>query len=188
MNTWRIWAYTLSIATLWLILRFAIGYYHDYDYLESRSWGILLNLIFIVVLFFLVLYKTYSKEPQIRGYFDDFKLCLKSGIAYSVAITIAIGIYYTCSNDMNIKRVADYKYQTESLDTPEKVAIIKASIKKYENMTKEEIHQSLISDTNDNTSVKRAMLLCIACLIFCSLIYSLIVPFVFRTVMLKELS
>jgi hypothetical protein len=188
MSTWRIWAYTLSVATLWLILRFAIGYYHDYDYLESRSWGILLNLIFIVVLFFLVLYKTYSKEPQIRGYFDDFKLCLKSGIAYSVAITMAIGIYYTSSNDMIIKRSVDYKSLAEMLDTPEKVAAIKSTEKESENKTKEEIQQSYIGKINDNTSVKRAMLLGISCLIFCSLIYSLIVPFVFRTVMLKELS
>ncbi len=187
MSTWRIWAYTLSFATLWLILRFAIGHYHDYNYLESRSWGILLNLIFIVVLFFLVLYKTYSKKPQIRSYFDDFKLCLKSGIAYSIAITLAMGVYYTSSSDMTIKRAADYKYQTESLDTPEKVATIKSTHPEYKNDTKEEIQQKEIAKTNENTSVKRAMLLGISSLIFCSLVYSLIFPFVFRTVMLKEL-
>jgi hypothetical protein len=188
MSTWRIWAYTLSFATLWLILRFAIGHYHDYNYLESRSWGILLNLIFIVVLFFLVLYKTYSKEPQIRSYFDDFKLCLKSGIAYSVAITVAIGIYYTSSNDLSIKRTADYNSIIEALDTPEKVAAIKSANKDYENFTKEEIQQKRIESTNFGTSVKNAMLLSLASLVFCALIYSLILPFVFRTVMLKELS
>ena len=101
---------------------------------------------------------------------------------------MAIGIYYTSSNDMNIKRSVDYKSLAEMLDTPEKVAAIKSTEKESENKTKEEIQQSYIGKINDNTSVKRAMLLGISCLIFCSLIYSLIVPFVFRTVMLKELS
>jgi hypothetical protein len=187
MSTWRIWAYALSLAVVWLILRLTIGYYHDYDYLESRSWGILINLIFIVVLFAIVLYKTYSKQPQIRSYFDDFKLCLKSGIAYSVAITLAIVIYYSSSNDMYIKRSSDYKVQIEALDTPEEVNAIISMEEQFKDKTREEILQKLIERTNENTSVKRVTLLSLASLVFCALIYSLVVPFVFRTVMLKEL-
>jgi len=187
MSTWRIWAYALSLASIWLGLRFAFGHYFEYNYAEAQPKGVLLNLVFLLSLILLTLYSTYNKEPQIRSYFDDFKLCLKSGIAYSVAITLAIVIYYTSSNDMSIKRSADYKIQIEALDTPEEVNAIISMEEQFKDKTKEEILQKLIERTNENTSVKRVTLLSLASLVFCALIYSLVVPFVFRTVMLKEL-
>ena len=174
MSTWRIWAYALSLAVLWLGLRFAFGHYFAYNYAEAQPKGVLLNLVFLLSLILITLYTTYSKEPQVRSYFDDFKLCLKSGIAYSVAITVAIAIYYTSSNDLSIKRTADYNSIIEALDTPEKVAAIKSANKDYENFTKEEIQQKRIESTNFGTSVKNAMLLSLASLVFCALIYSLI--------------
>lgn len=187
MSTWRIWAYALFLAALWLGLRFAIGSVYNYNYLEARSWGVLLNLIFVLVLFILALYRTYSKEPQIRGYFDDFKLCLKSGVAYAVAIGIASTIYYSTASDMVIERTTRYQKLEEALDTPEEVTAIINSNEQYKNFTKEEIQQDYIEHANTMTSVKTIVAGGISGMIICSLIYSLIVPFVFRTVMLKEL-
>jgi hypothetical protein len=188
MSTWRIWAYALSLAIVWLGLRFALGSAYSFNYSAAQPKGVLLNLVFILSLIILTLYKTYNKEPQVRGYFDDFKLSLRAGIAYSVAIGLAIGLYYSSSNDMSNKRTADYKQLEEALDTPEEVAIITSSNEQLKDLTKEEIQQSYIERVNTMTSVKTVVAAGISGLMLCTLIFSLIVPWIFRTVMLKELS
>ena len=187
MSTWRIWAYALSLAALWLGLRFALGYAYAFNYAEAQPWGVILNLVFILVLLVLTLYKTYNKEPQVRSYFDDFKLSLRAGVAYGVAIGLAIGVYYSSSSDMSIKRAADYKLLEEALDTPEEVEAITSTNEQLKDLTKEEIQQSYIERVNTMTSVKTVMAAGISGMVLSALIYSLIVPWIFRTVMLKEL-
>jgi hypothetical protein len=188
MNTWRIWAYALSLASIWLGLRFALGYSYAFNYSAAQPKGVLLNLIFLLSLIVLTLYITYSKEPQVRSYFDDFKLSLRAGIAYAVAIGMAAGIYYSTAADMNIKRVSDYKQLEEALDTPEKVAVITSSNEPLKDLTKDEIQQSYIERVNTMTSVKTVVAAGISGLMLSALIFALIVPWIFRTVMLKELS
>ena len=188
MSTWRIWAYALSSAALWLGLRFSLGHYYSYNYAETQPKGVLLNLVFLLSLILLALYTTYSKEPQVRSYFDDFKLSLRAGIAYSVAIGMAIGIYYSTADDMLIKRATDYAQLEEALNTPEKVAAITSSNEPLKDLTKEEIQQSYIERVNTMTSAKTVVAAGISAMMLSSLIFSLIVPWVFRTVMLKELS
>ena len=188
MSTWRIWAYALSIAIIWLGMRFALGYSYSYNYADAQPKGVILNLVFVLSLLLLTLFKTYNKEPQVRSYFDDFKLCLRTGIAYSIAIGLAIGVYYSSANDMNIKRAADYKQLEEALDTPEEVAVITSSNEQLKDLTKEEIQQSYIERVNTMTSVKTVVAAGISGMMLSSLIFSLIVPWIFRNVMLKELS
>ena len=106
----------------------------------------------------------------------------------SVAIGLAIGIYYSSSEDMNLKRASDYKQLEEALDTPEEVAVITSSNEQLKDLTKEEIQQSYIERVNTMTSVKTVVAAGISGMMLSSLIYSLIVPWIFRTVMLKELS
>ncbi len=187
MSTWRIWAYALSLAAVWLIMRFTLGYAYAYDYAEAQPKGVMLNLIFLLSLLVLTLYTTYSKEPQIRSYFDDFKLCLRAGIAYSVAIGLSIGIYYSASNDMSIKRAADYAQLEEALNTPEKVAAITSSNEPLKDLTKEEIQQSYIERVNTMTATKTVVAAGVSGMVLSTLIFSLIVPWIFRNVMLKEL-
>lgn len=188
MSTWRIWAYALSLAALWLGLRFALGYGYAFNYASAQPKGVILNLVFVLALILLALYTTYNKEPQVRSYFDDFKLSLRTGIAYSVAIGFAIGIYYSSADDMNIKRANDYKQLEEALDTAEEVAVITSSNDQLKELTKEEIQQSYIERVNTMTSVKTVVAAGISGMMLSSLIFSLIVPWIFRTVMLKELS
>ncbi len=187
MSTWRIWAYALSLAGLWLIVRFSLGYAYAFNYAEAQPKGVMLNLIFVLILLVLTLYKTYNKEPQVRSYFDDFKLCLRTGVAYAVAIGLAIGVYYSTSNDMSIKRAADYAQLEEALNTPEKVAAITSSNEQLKDLTKEEIQQSYIERVNTMTSAKTVVAAGISGMVLSALIFSLIVPWIFRTVMLKEL-
>ena len=188
MSTWRIWAYALSLAAIWLGLRFSLGHFFAYNYADAQPKGVLLNLVFLLSLILLTLYTTYNKEPQVRSYFDDFKLSLRAGIAYSVAIGFSIGIYYSASNDMSIKRASDYKQLEEALNSPEKVAAITSSNEPLKDLTKEEIQQSYIERVNTMTSVKTVVAAGISGMMLSSLIFSLIVPWIFRTVMLKELS
>jgi len=188
MNTWRIWAYALSLAALWLGLRFALGSAYAYNYADAQPKGVILNLVFVLSLILLTLYSTYNKEPQVRSYFDDFKLSLRAGIAYSVALGLAIGVYYSAASDMNIKRAADYKQLEEALDTPEEVAAITSSNEPLKDLTKEEIQQSYIERVNTMTSVKTVVAAGISGMMLSSLIFALIVPWIFRTVMLRELS
>ena len=187
MSTWRIWAYALSLAVLWLGLRFALGHYFAYNYTGAQPKGVLLNLVFLLSLIVITLYKTYSAEPQVRSYFDDFKLSLRAGVAYGVAIGLAIGVYYSSSNDMSIKRATDYKLLEEALDTPEEVNAITSTNEQLKDLTKEEIQQSYIERVNTMTSVKTVVAAGISGMMLSSLIFSLIVPWIFRTVMLKEL-
>jgi len=188
MSTWRIWAYALSLAAIWLGLRFAFGYAYAFNYAAAQPKGVLLNLVFVLSLLLLTLYSTYNKEPQVRSYFDDFKLSLRAGVAYSVAIGLAIGIYYSTADDMSIKRATDYAQLEEALNTPEKVAAITSSNEPLKDLTKEEIQQSYIERVNTMTSVKTVVAAGISGLMLSALIFALIVPWIFRTVMLKELS
>jgi hypothetical protein len=187
MSTWRIWAYALSLAAIWLGLRFTFGHFFSYNYAEAQPKGVLLNLVFLLSLILISLYSTYNKEPQVRSYFDDFKLCLRAGVAYGVAIGLAIGIYYSSSNDMSIKRSADYKLLEQALDTPEEVQAITSTNEQLKTLTKEEIQQSYIERVNTMTSVKTVVAAGISGMVLCALIFSIIVPWIFRTVMLKEL-
>lgn len=188
MNTWRIWGYALSLSAVWLGVRFALGYSYSFNYANAQPKGVLLNLIFALALLIITLYVTYSKEPQVRSYFDDFKLCLRAGVAYAVGIGISIGVYYSTASDMNIKRSSDYKMLEEALDTPEELAVITSSNEQLKDLTKEEIQQSYIERVNTMTSVKTIIAAGMAGLMLCALVYSLIVPWIFRTIMLRELS
>jgi hypothetical protein len=114
-------------------------------------------------------------------------LSLRAGVAYGVAIGLSIGVYYSASNDMNIKRAADYKLLEEALDTPEEVNAITSTNEQLKDLTKEEIQQSYIERVNTMTSVKTVVAAGISGMMLSSLIFSLIVPWIFRTVMLKEL-
>jgi hypothetical protein len=88
---------------------------------------------------------------------------------------------------MSIKRAADYAQLEEALNTPEKVAAITSSNEPLKDLTKEEIQQSYIERVNTMTATKTVVAAGMSGMVLSTLIFSLIVPWIFRTVMLKEL-
>jgi hypothetical protein len=67
------------------------------------------------------------------------------------------------------------------------VAAITSTNEPLKDLTKEEIQQSYIERVNTMTSTKTVVAAGISAMMLSSLIFSLIVPWIFRTVMLKEL-
>lgn len=188
MKTGRIWMVVLIATTLWLIFRLFVGHFNDYDYMKSQPYGVAANLLFLLISISFVLYSTYAKEVQLRSYFDDVKLAMKTGIAYTVLMACIFVGYYSFSQEMNLRRKNDMAQIELSLDSPEKVLAAQNENEALKELTKEQIQQSLIERVNAMTSVKTITSIGVAGTVLSTLVFSLILPAIFRNLLLREVN
>jgi|GEM_PF-1134296 len=188
MKTGRIWIVVLIATSLWLATRVVVGQLNAFDYIRSQPFGVAANLLFLLLSIAYVLYFTYAKEVQVRSYFDDFKLSMKTGIAYTVLMGFIFTGYYSLSQEMSIKRSNDSLLVETSLDTPEEVAAAQNSNEALKDLTKEQIQQSLIERVNTMTSVKIITTIGVAGTVLSTLVYALILPAIFRNLLLREVT
>ena len=188
MKTGRIWIVVLIATFSWLGFRIAVGQLNAFDYMKSQPFGVAANLLLLLLAIAYTLYTTYSKEVQVRSYFDDFKLAMKTGIAYTVLMGMMFVGYYSYSTDMSLKRSNDMVQIEQSLDTPEELLAAQNENEALKDLTKEQIQQSLIERVNTMTSVKIITTIGVAGTVLSTLVYALILPAIFRNLLLKEVN
>ena len=188
MKTGRIWIVVLIATISWLGIRVTVGQLNAFDYMKSQPFGVAANLLLLLLAIAYTLYTTYSKEVQVRSYFDDFKLSMKTGIAYTVLMAIMFVGYYSYSNEMSLRRSNDMVLIEQSLDTPEELLAAQNENEALKDLTKEQIQQSLIERVNTMTSVKIITTIGVAGTVLSTLVYALILPAIFRNLLLKEVN
>ena len=76
----------------------------------------------------------------------------------------------------------------QSLDTPEELLAAQNENEALKDLTKEQIQQSLIERVNTMTSVKIITTIGVAGTVLSTLVYALILPAIFRNLLLKEVN
>ncbi len=167
---------------MWLAARYAARQLMSVE--NAVSFGVLSNVLLIVVLIFLVVYYKYKNfEGERPSFFADVKDCMKSAMKYVIGSVVGIGIFYgLLTNDIQDKRDLYMQALIESVSTEEGLAAYKEGRADHKNLGREEI----IKSHNDNVemiySVKFQVVGALLALTVVSLIYSLLAVFFWRSI------
>jgi len=186
MTTNKIWLVTLGLGTLWFTVRVIAGFVNDFSYWSSQPVGVLSNLLLLLGAIFLAIYFTYNQGPQVRTYWDDLKLAAKTALAYTVVISLSMGIYYATFNELDNEKERSKQELTNFLNDENNLKTIRQENTSFANKTKEEIYQEKLGTINEKTSIRNLLTFGGMAIFLAGLVYSIVVPWIFRTLLLKE--
>jgi hypothetical protein len=186
MTTNRIWLTTFGLGIIWFIVRIIAGSVNNFSYWSSQPVGVLTNLLLLLGAIFLALYLTYNQGPQIRTYWDDLKLSAKTALAYTLVISLCMGIYYATFNELDKEKERSKQELTEFLNNDNNLKSIRQENSNFSNKTKEEIYQEKLGTINEKTSIRNLLTFGGMAIFLAGLVYSIVVPWIFRTLLLKE--
>lgn len=172
-------------AILWLgirVLAAQVIYFGDPD--KARTVGVMLNLLFIIVLIFIVLMDLYKLRRM--GHKDSFIGDLKNVafpcVKYVLGVGILLAVYYNViSDELLQKRKADYQLTIEALDTDEELKAVRSQNIQLEKLSREEIIDAANKRTDLFTSPKVVSSASFVVLVFVTLIYAVFAVFLFRS-------
>lgn len=173
------------LAIVWLGFRYtAYTSFYKGNPESARSLGVSLNLLFIIILLFQVLWGMYKERRQgaTGSFLSDLKRVAFQPMKYVLGVGILLTVYYTTlSTELLDKRQADYALIDQSLDTPEKVKQIVAENDQLKGYTKEQIIDAARGRTELFTNPKVVSSASFLVLIFVTLLYSVFAVFLFRS-------
>lgn len=150
---------------------------------QARSIGVMINLFFIILIIFSVLMDVYRERRtgMTTTFITDLKRVLKETMKYSIAVGIMIAVFYHfVSNELELKREADYKAAALALDTDEEVAAVKKENPQLKDLSREEILDAVYARTDLFTNKKIISSASFLVTVFVSLLYSLFSVLLFR--------
>lgn len=172
------------LCSLWLLIRIAIGtYIYPENSLKSMTFGVILNLSFIIVLIFseLVLLFKVRRFSKPESFLSEVKTVCTPVIRYVLGVGIAITLYYNfISNELQRKRESDYILTEQSLDTEQEINALREENNQLKNFSKEQILQAAHEKIDLMTNPKVVSSISFLALVFVGLLYSLFAVFLFR--------
>jgi hypothetical protein len=174
----------LFLAILWLLVRIAIGHFTHYQASSGSKWGVLLQILFILLAISLAM--THAHQQRQYGFLNLFKKAAKYSILYSLSGTLMLVIYYNwISDEMLIKQQQYIALIIESLDTKEEFQKIIQENPALKGHTVEQLKTKAIERSILFTKLSSMASLGGLALIITSLIYSLIAGWLFDTFLFK---
>jgi uncharacterized Fe-S radical SAM superfamily protein PflX len=173
------------MAAMWLAARFAAGKFLDIE--TAKNFGVLSNVLMILILIFLSIYFKYKNYTGERpSFFEDLKHCMKTAMKYVIGAVLAIALYYgVLSDDVQTIRRARIEALDKELQNEEFVNKIKSQRPEYKDMTVEQLRQTNIENVETIISVKAQISGGLLALTFVSLMYSLLAVFFWRSIVKK---
>jgi len=147
--------FPLVCALLWLATRWIYGSeLADSDILKGRTFGVFLNLFFILLLVGLGMFSFRWKKLE-GGGLARFKHLVRYPLVYSFFVTIAIFSFYSyMSDEVEMKRSKDMAEMESILTNPEKLASLKAENESLAEMNADQIREMGKSRIYSMTSPK----------------------------------
>lgn len=167
---------------MWLVTRFIAGKTMSIEI--ARNFGVLSNVLLILILIFLTVYFKYKLLAGERPTFmSDIKDCMKIALKYVLAATLGIALYYGfLGNDIQTLREARVAAFTEEIASEEKLASLKANHPELKDQTREQLLQTNKEAVERYISVQAQVMGALLALTFVSLMYSLLAVFFWRSV------
>jgi hypothetical protein len=174
--------HSLSIWLLplaWLAARYCIGWSSHFDSAKGSQWGILLHLLFILLAIVLAMFRCHLSARY--DFIFLFKQAAKNAILYAVGATLALSVYYgIISDELTVKKQQDIAQIIAQTDTAEEIAVIKQNNAALETLSKEQIVQKAIEQTELFTNLKTLLSLAFFSLTIIGFVYALIAAWLFN--------
>lgn len=171
------------MAAMWLAARYIVRQFVGMTVENAHTFGVLSNVLLIVILVFVTIYYTYKLNPGLTStFFSDFKTCMTQAMKYVIGAVAAMFIYYTllCPGDLDYIRETRISGFNEMIATEDGFNAFKSQHPELKEATRE----LLIQKNNENVSkfvtVKMQLSLGLLALTAVSLSYSLLATFFYR--------
>lgn len=174
------------LAFFWLAARIAVGRFMDLE--SAKSFGVLSNVLLVLILIFITVYSKYKTLPSERpAFIEDVKDCMKTAMKYVVGATLAIGIYYgVASNDIEVIREERIRIFSEQIATEEGLQKFYEAVPTEKGTSREDLLKKNKENVETFVSLKTQLLGGFVTLTFVSFVYSLLAVLIWRTIMKRN--
>ncbi len=170
------------MAAMWLAARVVAGKFMGIE--NAKNFGVLSNVLLILILIFLTVYFKYKSLSGERPTFlEDLKDCMKSALKYVVTAVAAIALYYgvLCNDIQTIREARITTFNTE-MQSDENLAKLKSEHPEVKDQTREQLMETNRTNVERYVSVQMQILGGLLALTFVSFMYSLLAVFFWRSV------
>lgn len=173
------------MAAMWLAARFVAGKFLTLE--NARNFGVLSNVLLILILIFLTVYFKYKVPREERPTFlSDMKDSMKSALKYVLGVVLAIAVYYSVlSNDIQVLRQSRIEAFNEEISSDDNLAKIRSEHPELKDHTREQLVETNKENVERYISVQAQILGGVLALTFVSVMYSLLAVFFWRSMVKK---
>ncbi len=169
------------MAAMWLAARFVAGKFLTLE--NARNFGVLSNVLLILILIFLTVYFKYKVPREERPTFiSDMKDCMRSALKYVFGVVLSIAVYYSfLTNDIQTIRQARIEAFNAEIASDENFARIRSEHPELKDQTREQLMETNKANVERYISVQVQILGGVLALTFVSVMYSLLAVFFWRS-------
>jgi hypothetical protein len=174
------------LAFFWLAARIAVGRFMDIE--SAKNFGVLSNVLLVLILIFITVYNKYKAQPAERPTFlADVKDCMKVAMKYVIGATIALGIYYGfASNDIEVIRSERIEVFSEQIATDEGLQKFYEAVPLEKGTSREDLLKKNQENVETFVSTKTQVIGGFVTLSFVSFVYTLLAVLIWRTIMKRN--
>ncbi len=172
-----------TMAAMWLAARYIVRQFVGMSVENAHTFGVLSNVLLIVILVFVAVYHAYKQDPgSSTSFFTDFKVCMKQAMKYVIGSVIAMALYYAvlCPQDLAYIRDTRVTGFTDMISTDDGLNAFKAEHPELKDATREILVQKNIENVEKFVTVRMQLSLGLLALTAVSLCYSLLATFFYR--------
>jgi hypothetical protein len=170
---------------MWFISRIAAWKLMTIE--NAKNFGVLSNVLLILILIFLTIYFKYRTNLQERpSFLEDLKDSMKSAMKYVLGVSAGITLFYgAISNDVATIRQARITAFNEGIQSEENFNKLKSENLELKDMTREQIIQKNTENVERFVSIHMQVLGGLLALTFVSLVYSMMAVMFWRAFVKK---
>jgi hypothetical protein len=174
------------MAGMWFAARIIAGKMMEID--DAKNFGVLSNILLILILIFLAIFYRYRKlGQQPSSFFEDLRVCMKPALKYVLAVVAGIALFYGfLSNDLQTLQYAHISAFNEGILIEENLVQFRNEHPELKDYTVEQLMQTNKENVERNASLHINVIGALLALTFVSLLYSLLAVVIWR-LMVKRL-
>lgn len=172
-----------TMAAMWLVARYSVRQFVGMSVENAHTFGVLSNVLLIVILVFVAIYHVYKTSPASpRSFFDDFKICMLQAMKYVIGIMAAMFLYYVvlCPGDFDYIRESRIAGFNTMIATEEGFNAFKNEHPELKDATREVLIQKNMENVGKFVTIKMQLPMALLALTAVSLSYSLLATFFYR--------
>jgi hypothetical protein len=177
------------MAASWLVARYIVRAGLGTPVDSAHTFGVLSNVLLIVLLVFVALYVKHKSNPGlVTTFFQDFTTCMQAAMKYVIGAVIAIFVYYSFlqPDDIPFVRQTHIDAFTNGISSEESLAQFKSTNPDLKLLTREQLIAKKTAEVNDSLNVKTQIIGALLALTTVSLVYSLLSVFFWRALMKRK--
>lgn len=158
------------------------------DMETAKNFGVLSNVLLVLILIFITIYNKYKIPPEVKpSFLEDVKSCMLVAMKYVLGATIAIGLFYgVMSTDVEVIRSERIKMFEQQIATEEGLQKFYQEVPNEKNTSREDLIKKNIENVETFVSTKTQVVGGFVTLTFVSFVYTLLAVLIWRTVMKRN--